>query len=391
MVTEIRPRGPFSLAASTAFLEGFTPAAYTAPGEAGHLHLAFALDGHDAVAAVCATQPGGPDEAVLIDMVVEGEAPDSAAGDQLARVLSLDIDGTGYPAVGQRDRIVGRLQERYRGLRPVLFASPYEAAAWALIGARIAIRQAARVKERMAAELGTELTIHGDRVVAFPGPGRLRTIEDFPGLFGRKAEYLRGLAAAAIEGRLDSANLRAMAEPDALAALRTITGSGRSRPNWSCSAGSAPWTGRRPTSPASPGPLRLPTNARSPMPPSSSRLPTSGGRSGPGSRSSSGPTSRKRPTKSAAGAADAGGRLAVLRCGRVLTAELLTGPLRRRGHQSGWPSPRDLRLDLPERCLRSPRVMFATNSRPIAAGSSVCTVGTDVREARETVGHCRAG
>ncbi|MBA2700944.1 MAG: DNA-3-methyladenine glycosylase 2 family protein [Chloroflexi bacterium] len=226
MATEIRPRGPFSLAASTAFLEGFTPAAYRAPGEAGHLHLAFALDGHDAVAAVCATQPGGPDEAVLIDMVVEGEAPDSAAGDQLARVLSLDIDGTGYPALGQRDRVVGRLQERYRGLRPVLFASPYEAAAWALIGARIAIRQAARVKERMAAELGTELTIHGDRVVAFPGPGRLRTIEAFPGLFGRKAEYLRGLAAATIEGRLDSANLRAMAEPDALAALRTITGVG---------------------------------------------------------------------------------------------------------------------------------------------------------------------
>lgn len=226
MVTRIRPRGPFSLVASTAFLEGFTPAAYTAPAEGGHLHLAFPLDGRDAVAAVCATQPGGDDAPVMIEAVVDGNAPESAAVDHLTRILSLDVDGTDYPAVGERDPVIGRLQDRYRGLRPVLFASPYEAAAWTLIGARIAIRQAARVKHRMAAELGTELTIHGDRIAAFPGPGRLGALDTFQGLFGRKAEYLRGLAEATVQGRLDAANLRAMPEADALESLRTIPGVG---------------------------------------------------------------------------------------------------------------------------------------------------------------------
>jgi DNA-3-methyladenine glycosylase II len=61
------------------------------------------------------------------------------------RILSLDHDGTGFAAVGQRDPVVGRLQERFAGLRPVLFLSPYEAAAWALIGHRIRIVQAAGV------------------------------------------------------------------------------------------------------------------------------------------------------------------------------------------------------------------------------------------------------
>ena len=150
----------------------------------------------------------------------------TAALDQLTRILSLDADGRGYDEVGRRDPTIGRLQARYPGLRPVLFHSPYEAAAWAVIGARIAIRQAARVKAAMAEQLGTAVTIHDDSIDAFPAPHRLAALDDFPGLFGRKAEYLRGVAAAAIEGRLTSAALRALPEADALQRLEQIPGIG---------------------------------------------------------------------------------------------------------------------------------------------------------------------
>ena len=64
--------------------------------------------------------------------------------------------------------------------------SAYEAAAWALIGHRIRIVQAAKVKERMAAELGEAVDVHGDVRRAFPGPARLAGLEGFQGLFGRK-------------------------------------------------------------------------------------------------------------------------------------------------------------------------------------------------------------
>jgi DNA-3-methyladenine glycosylase II len=59
--------------------------------------------------------------------------------------------------VGERDPVIAGLQRRYPGLRPVAFWSPYEAAAWAVIGQRIRIRQAAGIKAAMARQLGQPL------------------------------------------------------------------------------------------------------------------------------------------------------------------------------------------------------------------------------------------
>jgi DNA-3-methyladenine glycosylase II len=217
---ELEPMGPFSLGASAAFLEAFSPAAYRGAGE-GHLHLAFVPDGEEAAAGVCLRQPDG----VVVGEVV-GEADPEAVRDQVARILSLDVDGTGFPGVGRRDPVVGGLQGRWPGLRPVGFFSPYEAAAWALIGHRIRIVQAARVKERMAAELGQAVDIHGDLRHAFPGPGRLATLEAFPGLYWRKVENLRALGEAAAVGRLDGARLRELPRDQALAELKRLPGIG---------------------------------------------------------------------------------------------------------------------------------------------------------------------
>jgi DNA-3-methyladenine glycosylase II len=217
---ELVPKGPFSLAASAAFLEGFAPAAHRA-GEAGQLHLAFVADGGEAAAGVCLRQP---DADVAAEMF--GDADPAAVQAQVARILSLDVDGGGFPEVGRRDPVVGRLQARWPRLRPVGFFSPYEAAAWSLIGQRIRIVQAARIKERMAAELGAAVDVHGDLRHAFPGPVRLADLEGFPGLFGRKAEYLRALGAAAMAGRLDAARLRGMPRHQALAALKELPGVG---------------------------------------------------------------------------------------------------------------------------------------------------------------------
>jgi DNA-3-methyladenine glycosylase II len=217
---ELVPAGPFSLAASAEFLEGFGPAAYRGV-EGGHLHLAFVPDGEAGAAGVCLRQQDG----VVVGEVF-GEADPGAVRDQVARILSLDVDGSGFPEVGRRDPVVGGLQARWPGLRPVGFFSPYEAAAWALIRQRIRIVQAARVKERMAAELGQAVDVHGDRRQAFPGPDRLSVLEGFPGLFGRKVDNLRSLAEAAAAGRLAGARLRALPRDQALAELKQLPGIG---------------------------------------------------------------------------------------------------------------------------------------------------------------------
>lgn len=134
------------------FLEGFAPAAYEGGGE-DHLRLAFVTDGFggrdERVAGVYVRSEG---EKVVGE--VFGEADVGAVRAQVARILSLDVDGRGFAEVGERDPVVGRLQARYLGLRPVCFYSPYEAAAWALIGHRVRIVQAVGIKARMAKELG---------------------------------------------------------------------------------------------------------------------------------------------------------------------------------------------------------------------------------------------
>lgn len=217
----LTPRGRYSLAASMQFLEGFTPAAYRSAETGGHLHLAFVVDGGEQVAGVCLRQGG---DAILGE--VFGEGRPGAVRSQVERILSLDVDGSGFAAVGQRDPAIGRLQARYPGLRPVCFYAPYEAAAWAIIGQRIRITQAARIKDHMTHELGQEAAIHGERMHAFPGPARLRQLESFPGLFGRKVEYLRALAEATLQGRLDAAHLRALPAEVALAGLKELPGVG---------------------------------------------------------------------------------------------------------------------------------------------------------------------
>ena len=217
---ELVPEGPFSLTASAAFLEGFSPAAHRGAA-GGHLHLAFVPDGEEAAAGVCLRQDDG-----VVAGEVFGEADPDAVPEQVARILSLDVDGSGFPEVGRRDPVVGGLQGRWPGLRPVGFFSPYEAAAWALIGHRIRIVQAARIKQRMADELGQAVDIHGDVRHAFPGPARLAALEGFPGLFDRKVENLRALGVEAVDGRLDGAWLRGLPRDRALAELKQLPGIG---------------------------------------------------------------------------------------------------------------------------------------------------------------------
>jgi len=222
------PRGPFSLAASIQFLEGFTPAGYSGPQAASDavLELAFPMEGSWQSVGVRVRQQA---DVVTAEVV---SPPTADAGlvrelrPQVERILSVDVDGSDFPAVGERDPVAGELQRRYPGLRPVGFWSPYEAAAWTIIGHRIRITQAAAIKARMAERLGEPVSF-GDRVVhAFPSPMRLAELDTFPGLAGRKPEWLRSLAQAALDGQLDSARLRAMPHDDAMADLKKLPGIG---------------------------------------------------------------------------------------------------------------------------------------------------------------------
>jgi DNA-3-methyladenine glycosylase II len=219
-VTEvIAPSGPYRLRESAEF--GFGPR--HAQHFDGVMRMAFALDGAWAPVAVAVRQPvdDGP-----VEVEVIGSADRGRAVAQTARVLSLDHDATSYPQVGERDPVVGRLMSLRRGLRPPLFHSPYEAAAWAVLSARRPARQMAAIRDRLAAEHGQVFDVAGQPVAAFPGPEALLAVEQVPGLPQVKVDRLHAVARAAADGLLDVDRLRAVGPEEAHAQVQSLPGIG---------------------------------------------------------------------------------------------------------------------------------------------------------------------
>jgi DNA-3-methyladenine glycosylase II len=212
--------GPFDLAREARHFGGW-PAL---PGEPAALVLAFPVDGAAVAAAVVLRQAA--------DGAVSGEVhggPDAlveTARRQALAALSLDVDATGWPEVGLRDPEIGALQTTYGFLRPVLFHSPYEAAASFVLGHRISIAQVRALRARLAEALGTTIEIEGAPFHAFPTPTQVLEADALPGVQPVKAERLRALARAAQDGWLTRDRLRALPVPEALAQLETLPGVG---------------------------------------------------------------------------------------------------------------------------------------------------------------------
>jgi DNA-3-methyladenine glycosylase II len=214
----IVPAGPFSLEEAATF--GFGQRA-AEPFE-GVMRLAFCVDGHRRQVGVAVRQDGDG-----VHAWVQGEDTESAdVRTQVARVLSLDHDGDEFLAVGRRDPVVGRLQAVAPGLRPPLFYSPYEAAAWSVLSARRPLEEMARLRQRLSEQHGRQFAIAGRTLAAFPTPVQLLGVEQFPGLPEVKLQRLHGVAAAAIDGQLDAGTLRAMRPEEATAVLTRLAGIG---------------------------------------------------------------------------------------------------------------------------------------------------------------------
>ncbi len=203
--------GPWSLATSRAFWEGFSPAVLTGQDDDEGLATVFRVEADWSRAEAMVTQHGS-----TARIKVTGLGDLGAAAEQVARFLSLDLDARSWPDVADRDPIIADAQTQLPGLRPCGFHGPYEAAVWAVLSQRVRIVQAARLRADLIAR-------HGEGG-ALPDPETLRSLDlDLP---GRKTEYLHAVADAALDGRLDGSALRAVDPDDAVRSVQQIRGLG---------------------------------------------------------------------------------------------------------------------------------------------------------------------
>jgi DNA-3-methyladenine glycosylase II len=210
-VAEVEVLGPWSLRTSRQFWEGFTPAALAGEPSGPGLRTVFCAEGDWRRAEAEVTQSG---ETARVALAGDGDL-DAAAG-QVCRFLGLDVDGRGWPQVGRRDAVIAGAQARLPGLRPCGFHSPYEAAAWSVLAQRLRIAQAARLRAELVARHGQD--------GAFPVPQTLARLDlDLP---GRKGEYLRAVAEAALDGLLDGVALRALDPDEAVQRVQQVKGLG---------------------------------------------------------------------------------------------------------------------------------------------------------------------
>jgi DNA-3-methyladenine glycosylase II len=213
----------FSLAASSRFVMNF--AASQGGEEASALNLAFALDRTWQPVGVRVSEH---EDTINAEVVTNPESASlEAIRQNLVRILNLHVGHDPFVEIGERDPIVAHLQHRYPGLRPVQFPTPWEAAAWAVIGHRIRITHAAAIKRRLSERFGRRTEFPGGQSLdSFPSPEVVLSLPAMPGLTVRKFDTLRGVARAAVEGALDSEHLLRLPVTEASAELQGLYGIG---------------------------------------------------------------------------------------------------------------------------------------------------------------------
>lgn len=209
---ELVPRGPFALDTIRTFACGLFTASRACRADR-EVALAFGRDSDGAVVGARIAFDGRAVE-------VHAFGPETDLGPQVARILGLDHDASGFVAIGARDPVIGTLLAARPGFRPVVFFSPYAAAGWSVLSQRLRMGQAAAIARSLAVDGGDVVDVGGEVLASFPRPETILARRSHPSISQEKLRRLHAVARAALDGELRLERLRA--EPVEVARERLL-------------------------------------------------------------------------------------------------------------------------------------------------------------------------
>jgi len=146
------------------------------------------------------------------------------------RLLGTRVDLSEWFLRARRIVWLRAVAERLCGVKPPRYPTLWEACVNAIVFQQISIYAAAAIMRRVVERLGEAVRVRSVACVAFPPPRRWLECDDelllSGGLSRNKVAHLRSAAEAALDGRLDEAELARLPTPLAAARLSEIRGIG---------------------------------------------------------------------------------------------------------------------------------------------------------------------
>jgi DNA-3-methyladenine glycosylase II len=181
---------------------------------------------------------GSVDDRQLVISVPGAQAPRirEAVVREVRHIFGVDFDLPGFYRMAKGDPALAPLLTPLYGLRPTLTPTVLEMLVGAITAQQVNLTFAFALRASLVRRFGTAVAVDGDPVYAFPEAAMLartpvRTYRAMK-FSTRKGEYVRGVAQAVADGRLDLARLTALESAAVIENLTTLHGLGRWTAEW---------------------------------------------------------------------------------------------------------------------------------------------------------------
>ena len=233
----IRPVPPFDFPLTAGYLNHFQGRPGNNPVPQEGFRRLLDLDGSLVLATV--KEEGDVDSPELVvDLKADSLTPElvDLSGEQLERMLGASQDLSPFYGMARKDPVMSELTRKFRGLHSPQTGSVFEALVLGIVGQQIAASVARNIRGRIIEAYGSRMAGGGELHLTFPRPAALAEapLEDLRELklSWRKAEYVKGIAAAADSGAFDRESLDALGDQEIVRLLVQLKGVGHWTAQW---------------------------------------------------------------------------------------------------------------------------------------------------------------